>query len=133
MMVLMVGLKLLIPSAPPKHIDRAALLHAIDAGNVAEASFLRSGNEAEINGQLREPSTSFEAQIAASDIDDLTERLRAKGVSATVSNEIPKGSFGYYAVFGFIVLFFIAFFAIVVFQIKRIKRRRLELNARGSA
>lgn len=132
LLVAVVVLKLFLPAAPPKQIDHAELLRQLDAGNVEEAHFLRSGNGVEIDGELRNPSENFEARVAEGEIENLQARLRAKGVSATVSNEIPRGSFGYYAAFAFFILFFVAFFLIARFQIRRLRRRGVELKNRGT-
>lgn len=133
LLLVLVALKLLLPAPPPKQIDHAELLREIDAGNVEEAHFLRSGNGAEMDGELHNPPENFEVRIPESEIENLQARLRAKGISTTVSNEIPRGSFGYYAAFAFFILFFVAFFLIARFQIRRLRRRGVELKNRGAA
>lgn len=64
LLVLVVALKLLLPSTPPKQMEHIELLRQIDAGNIREAHFLRSKRGAEIDGELRNPPTNFDARIA---------------------------------------------------------------------
>jgi hypothetical protein len=82
----------------------------------------------EIRGTIRNPPSDFRTTIAEGEITDLTARLKTKGVATTIADEIPRGSLGYYATFGFVILFFAGFFFLGRFQIKRLKRKALEFK-----
>lgn len=128
LLVLVVALKLLLPSTPPKQIEPGELVRQIDAGNVEEARVLRSAGGARIDGELRNPAMHFEAQIAGSEIATFTARLRAKGVPANLGKEIPRGSFEYYTAVILIILLFIGLFLFMVSRISHLRRRGLELK-----
>lgn len=123
LLVLVVAVKLLLPSTPPKQIERSELVRQIDAGNVEEARFRLSDGGATIDGKLRNPAIRFEARIAESEVATFTVRLRAKGVPASVGKEIPRGSFEYYTAVVFIILLFIGFFLLAMFRISHFRRR----------
>ena len=117
-----------VSSSEPRRLDHSELMRQIDAGNIQEAKFIRSKSGVEIRGTIRNPPGDFRSAIAEGEIGDLTVRLQTKGVATTIANEIPRGSPGYYATFGFAILFFAGFFVLVRFQIKRLKRRALEFK-----
>jgi ATP-dependent Zn protease len=129
LLVVVVVLKIIFASPTQRReFDHSELLREIDAGNIQEAKFVRSKDGIEIDGAIRNPHGDFKAAIAEREVDDLTARLRAKGVSAPVADEIPRGSLGYYATFGLLILFFAVWFFLVRFQIKRLKRKALEFR-----
>jgi hypothetical protein len=103
-------------------------MHQIDVGNIQEATFVRSKEGVEIRGTIRNPPGDFRTSIAEGEIADLAARLQTKGVATTTASEIPRGSPGYYATFGLVILFFAGFFLLVRFQIKRLKRKALEFK-----
>jgi ATP-dependent Zn protease len=128
-MVAVIVMKMILVSPIQRpELSHSELMRQIDAGNIQEANFVRSKGGVEVRGTIRNPPSNFRTTIAEDEIGDLTARLQKKGVAATIANEIPPGSPGYYATFGFVILFFAGFFFLGRFQIKRLKRRALKFQ-----
>jgi|ERR1700689_4472133 ATP-dependent Zn protease len=129
LMIAVVVLKMIFVSPTQRpELGHSELMRQIDAGNIQEAKFIRSKGGVEIRGTIRNPPSDFRTTIAEGEITDLTARLKTKGVATTIADEIPRGSLGYYATFGFVILFFAGFFFLGRFQIKRLKRKALEFK-----
>jgi ATP-dependent Zn protease len=58
----------------------------VDENNVSSVKILESRSTAEVQGQLREPSSSFGVTIPKESIPELTQRLQKQGASIEVSS-----------------------------------------------
>lgn len=128
LLAVVVALRLLLPSQPSREVGYGALVHEIDAGNIASATFTKLKDHEEIRGELRTPPETFRTAISNDQIESLAESLRSRGVKTSTAREIPRGSLVYWGASAISVLPPVAFLFLFGFQIKRLKRKLIELR-----
>ncbi|MFZ0521197.1 MAG: ATP-dependent metallopeptidase FtsH/Yme1/Tma family protein [Candidatus Acidiferrales bacterium] len=128
LMIVIVALRVMLPSQPPREVGYGALVHEINAGNIVSATFTKLKDGEEIRGELRTPPETFRTAISNDQTESLTESLRSRGVKTDTAREFPRGSLVYWGASAIAVLPVVAFLFLFRFQIKRLKRRLVELR-----
>jgi hypothetical protein len=90
LMVVIVAVKVMLPSQPPRELGYGALVHEIDAGNIVSATFTKLKDSEEIRGELRTPPETFRTAISNEPIESWAESLRSRGVKTSTAREIPR-------------------------------------------
>jgi hypothetical protein len=128
LMVIVVALRMILPGRPMRVLDYGTLVNNANAGNVVSATFTKLKDGEEIWGELHTPAEPFRTAISPDQIESLTVRLRSRGVKTSTASEIPKGSIAYWGAMTLALLPLPAFLFLFRFQIKRLKRRLVELR-----
>lgn len=128
LMVIVVALRMILPGRPTPVLEYEALVSNVDAGNVVSATLTKLKNGEEIRGELRSPAESFKTPISNEQIENLTTRLQNRGVKMSTASQLPQGSIAYWGAIALAVLPLPALLFLFRFQIKRLKRRLVELR-----
>ena len=128
LMVPIVALRMILPGQPARVMEYGELVDNIAAGNVVNATFTKLKAGEEIRGELHTPAEPFRTAISADQIESLTTRLRSRGIKTSTASEVPSGSIAYWGAMALAVLPIPAFLFLFRFQIKRLKRRLVELR-----
>jgi|BogFormECP03_OM2_1039629.scaffolds.fasta_scaffold04103_2 hypothetical protein len=123
-----VALRMILPGQPARVMEYATLVNNIDTGNIVSATFTQLKDGEEIRGELHTPAEPFRTAISIDQIESLTTRLQSRGVKTTTASDVPRGSIAYWAATALAVLPLAAFLFPFRFQIKRLKRRLVELR-----
>jgi hypothetical protein len=130
LIVPIVALRMILPGQPERVMEYGALVDNIDAGNVVSATFTTLKDGEEIRGELHTPAEPFRTAISTDQIESLTTRLRSRGIKTTTASEVPSGSIAHWGAMALAILPLPAFLFLFRFQIKRLKRRLVELRTK---
>jgi ATP-dependent Zn protease len=104
---------------PVRQLNYSELIQEIDKGNVSKASIDTSKDSLDVTGILRHPENSFSVPLEQMQIEDLRKHLSQAGTQTSIAEKVEPGSIKAYGLIGEIVLFLIAFFLVVGWQLNR--------------
>lgn len=120
--VFVMGFRLLSGPLPVQQLSYSELLQQIDNRNVRSATILTSKKSGiKIAGVIKVSEKSFTVPLETTQLEELRKHLVQAGVPTTSAEELEIGSSGRYVVIGATLLFFLVFFAAVLWQMKRVK------------
>ena len=122
LIIVLVGFRMLSGPLPVQQLSYSELLQQVDNRNVSRATILTPKNGAvKISGVLKLPEKRFEMPLESGEVENLHKHLVQAAVPTTSAEELERGSVGAYAVIGSMILFFIIFFSVVLWMMKKAK------------
>jgi ATP-dependent Zn protease len=128
--IVLIGFRLLSGPLPVQQLTYSELLQQVANRNVSEATILTSKNNAvTVSGVLKTPEKRFKVPLEIKEVENFRKHLVQAAVPTTSAAELERGSFGAYAVIGSMVLFFIIFFSVVLWMMKKTKLESRRLRS----
>jgi ATP-dependent Zn protease len=132
LMIVVVTVRFFSGPLPTRNLSYSDLIQEIDQGNVREATIRTSKVRADVTGHLRKSADLFEVQLQTAEIESLKFHLQQGHIPTTSAEIVEPGSFGYYAFFAGVILFFPVFFFIVIMKMKALKLKSQKLRSTQS-